>query len=63
MAEWRSIEAEEGVVHLMPVDDLIAHEASDDCACGPGSECVTEEGERDNWLMTHRSLDGREVGQ
>lgn len=41
-------------VHVMPVDDLIAHENHADCICGPDVEI------HDRWLYVHHSLDGRE---
>lgn len=28
-------------VHVMPLDDVIGHEGSPNCVCGPGSEPVT----------------------
>lgn len=42
-------------VNVLPIDDLIAHEASLDCVCGP---------REDNYgygvIFVHNSLDGRE---
>jgi hypothetical protein len=42
-------------VHVTPVDDLVEHEQSEDCVCGPTVEMV--EG---GWLVVHESLDRRE---
>lgn len=42
-------------VHVVPKDDLVAHEASDDCACGPTAQMVGH-----GWLWSHSSLDARE---
>jgi len=51
-----------GTVHVYPRHDLIDHDTGDDghvCVCGPLIEHVpTDRG--DGWLVTHRSLDGRE---
>ena len=43
-------------IHVTPIDDLIEHELSDDCVCGP-STMMTLEGE---WIIIHESLDRRE---
>jgi len=47
--------------HVVPVDDLIAHDVSEDCICGP--ECIPVE--RDDgsigYIYSHHSLDGREL--
>jgi hypothetical protein len=46
-------------MHVMPVDDVISHEANEDCVCGPRVRRMdTPEG--DGWLFTHHSADGRE---
>jgi hypothetical protein len=48
-------------VHVYPVNDLIEHELDGDgCVCGPVLEYVEGE-EGDGWLVSHASLDGREV--
>jgi hypothetical protein len=43
-------------IHVLPVNDLIDHEDSGDCVCGPDTE-FTEGGA----VITHHSLDGREL--
>lgn len=54
----------ENVYHVMPVDDIVEHEISDECVCGPEIEFVGYEkttGETGNgWLVVHGALDGRE---
>lgn len=40
-------------IHVIPVDDLIDHETSPECLCGPRSE-------QNGMLFVHHSLDGRE---
>lgn len=48
--------------HVMPNRDLIEHEASEDCVCGPEPLNVTEMGDAgDRWVYVHHSLDGREL--
>lgn len=46
--------------HVVPVDDLIEHEHSDECVCGPTVEPVKTPAGAVNWLVIHNSLDGRE---
>lgn len=51
-----SMQPDLSVVHVVPINDLIEHEAEDDeCMCGPDVEYV--EGGK---VVTHHSLDGRE---
>lgn len=45
----------------MPVNDLVAHDSSDDCVCHPRLEAVLEAGGPDGWVWVHHSLDGREA--
>ena len=44
--------------HVTPTDDLIAHDTSEDCACGP--EAKFEPG---GVVYVHHSLDNREAGE
>jgi hypothetical protein len=46
--------------HVCPVGDLVDHEMTDDCVCGPRSEQVPREDGSFGWLVVHHSLDGRE---
>lgn len=48
------------VVHVLPVDDLICHEDSVECVCGPTLEWIEGE-DGDGWVVLHHSLDGREL--
>lgn len=49
-------------VHVYPTRDLIHHDTeSDDCTCGPTVEPVPNEDGSMGWLLTHHSLDGREL--
>lgn len=50
------------VVHTYPVNDLIVHELEgDDCPCGPTTEPVPRDDGSMGWLISHHSLDGREL--
>lgn len=52
------------VVHVLPVDDLIKHDATgDECACGPDTEPVKRDDGSIGWLIKHHSLDGRELNE
>lgn len=46
-------------VHVLPLDDLIAHWV-EDCVCGTTTEPVPRDDGSMGWLITHHSLDGRE---
>jgi hypothetical protein len=48
-------------VHVEPVNDLIEHEDSDGCVCGPTIEPVPRDDGSMGWLVIHHSLDGREA--
>lgn len=43
-------------VHILPEGDIVAHEYSEDCVCGPAPSLRDSGG----WLYTHESLDRRE---
>lgn len=50
------------VVHCLPVNDLIEHEEiGDECVCGPVVEPVPRPDGSYGWLISHNSLDGREI--
>jgi hypothetical protein len=47
------------VYDAFPTNDLIEHERSDECVCGPRLRLVeTDDG--DAWVVVHQALDGRE---
>lgn len=56
MTGWVRV-CEENWCHVMPVEDIIAHEESKDCICGPTCEVDEEE---NIFLYVHHSADGRE---
>lgn len=49
-------------VHVEPINDLIEHE-DHDCPCGPDVEAVFRGDGSNGWLITHHSLDGRELNE
>ena len=53
-----------GTVHVVPVNDLVLHEAvGDDCPCGPKAVPVPREDGSMGWMMVHASLYGRELAE
>lgn len=48
---------DEEQMHIRPVGDLIEHELTEECACGPQVEHLAER----EWAYVHHSLDGREL--
>lgn len=46
--------------HVVPVGDLIDH-VPDDCPCGSRDELWADEKGIEFWIVTHNSLDGREL--
>lgn len=50
-----------GEYHVLPVEDLIEHERSEDCVCGPAIEPVERDSGSFAWVIVHNSLDGREL--
>lgn len=57
--EWFSV-YENGIAHVMPIEDDVQHTESEDCICAPTSELI-QRPNGDAWLYTHSSLDGREL--
>jgi hypothetical protein len=47
-------------LHVHPLGDLIEHELTEDCPCGPQARPVTRDDGSVGWLQVHNSLDGRE---
>lgn len=58
---WTADQIETGEVHVRPVNDLIEHDLTDECVCGPTTEPVPRGDGSVGWLITHDSLDGREL--
>lgn len=47
-------------IHIIPLDDCVAHEHNEDCACGPEVVPVETDDGTVNYVIGHHSLDGRE---
>lgn len=56
---WRAWADE--TLHVMPVDDLIEHDA--DCVCGPTTVPVERDDGTIGFYVVHHSLDGREANE
>lgn len=49
-------------VHVYPEADHVEHDTDGgDCICGPTTEPVEAEDGYIGWLVSHHSLDGREI--
>lgn len=46
-------------VDVLPVDDMLDHDQTNECPCGPRVERVL--GGKGPWVCVHRSFDGRET--
>jgi hypothetical protein len=47
-------------LHVLPVDDLVDHEDTDTCPCGPTTIAVERDDGSIGWVISHHALDGRE---
>ena len=52
-----------GTFHVHPIDDLIDHELTDDCPCGPTMQPVEHDDGSVACVLVHHSLDGREADE
>lgn len=51
-------------MHVYPVADLIEHDVEGgDCPCGPRTTPVERDDGSIGWVITHHSLDGRELNE
>lgn len=57
---WRTTAYDDGTAEVVPIADVIGHDASDDCACGPRQDAVKRDDGSMGWVVVHHSLDGRE---
>lgn len=46
--------------HVTPNGDVIEHDTSDECSCGPTVDPVERDDGSIGWVYIHHSLDGRE---
>ncbi|MFI8351339.1 hypothetical protein [Streptomyces sp. NPDC085596] len=60
--QWLGQQVSDTDFHVVPLDDLLVHDFSQTCACGPRSRVIVREGP-DGWVHTHHSLDGRELNE
>lgn len=51
------------VYHVLPIGDLIDHDESEDCVCGPATKPVQRDDGSVGWVIVHHSLDGREKSE
>ena len=49
--------------HVIPRSDLVVHEPTEDCACGPTPQPVKRDDGSVGWIVVHASLDGRETSE
>lgn len=54
---WELQVQSKNIYHVVPADDLVLHEAQDDCVCGP-AQSETGSGEL---VYQHFPLDGRNL--
>lgn len=47
-------------MHVVPSNDLVEHDSTEGCVCGPRTEPVVRKDGSVGWLYVHHSLDGRE---
>jgi hypothetical protein len=47
--------------HVVPVNDLIRHDLTEDCPCGPDAVPIKRDDGSVGWVIEHHSLDGREA--
>lgn len=45
--------------HVVPINDLVDHELTEDCVCGPATEPVVRDDGSVGWVILHQALDGR----
>ena len=61
--QWLGQETNDTTFHVVPLDDLIVHDFSENCPCGPRPRRIPRDGRPDAWTYTHHSLDGREFNE
>ena len=61
--QWLAQDTSGTAVHAVPLDDVIVHDFSEDCPCGPRPRRIPRDGRPDGWTFTHHSLDGREFNE
>lgn len=49
--------------HVWPEHDLLDHEMSPTCPCGPAQQRIDGADGTPHWMWTHHALDGREAAE
>jgi hypothetical protein len=50
-------------LHVVPIGDLIQHDTTGECVCGPTEQPVKARDGAVGWIAVHHSLDGREADE
>lgn len=61
--QWLAKQTGGNEVHVLPLGDLIRHDHTDLCPCGPTPSPSPMADGSDGWIYTHHSLDGREADE
>jgi hypothetical protein len=61
--QWLAKQTSGTDVHVVPLDDLILHDHTDLCPCGPTPRREPRGDGSDGWIYTHHSLDARETDE
>lgn len=48
------------ILHIIPDNDLIDHEPTNRCICGPRTDITHGDNGEQQWIITHHALDNRE---
>lgn len=48
------------ILHIIPDNDLVDHEPTRDCVCGPATDITHGDDGEQQWIITHHALDNRE---
>lgn len=60
---WLAVQTDASTVHSVPLDDEIVHEFTGACPCGPTPRATPCADGSEGRIVTHHSLDGRELGE
>jgi hypothetical protein len=58
--QWLARQTDDFTAHSVPLDDVIVHEFTEDCPCGPTPAPTPRNDGAQGWVVSHHSLDGRE---
>ncbi|MET7992841.1 hypothetical protein ABZU76_18310 [Amycolatopsis sp. NPDC005232] len=58
--KWANVWIDGGDLHLVPIEDVVWHDFSNDCLCGPKIELHHSQANgSDVWYVIHHALDER----